>query len=90
MISTTWTNAPAGFLGLGSADVRPYPGSIASPVVCPTPAPFQGTGVSAARLRRVTPQVLAQAPTHEQIDPTFGTKNDGTTLGNPSSRRRTS
>jgi hypothetical protein len=101
MISTTFTNAPAGFLGLGSADVRPYPGV----VVCATPAPVQGTGLpvaavavdvrgmtggTSARLRQVNRQAFGQTATHEQIDPIFTTQNDGTTLGIPSSRRLTS
>ena len=92
MISTMFATAPAGSLGSGSAAVRPYPGV----VVCPTPAPAQGTGLSVAssvtgvrgtaRLRQVTP-VLVQAPTHRQTENFI---NDGTTLGNPSSRRSTS
>ena len=43
MTKTTWTFAPAGVLGQGSADVRPYPGV----VVCPTPEAVQGTGLPA-------------------------------------------
>lgn len=44
MTKTTWTSAPAGFLGQGIADVRPYPGV----VVCPTPETAQGAGLPAA------------------------------------------
>ena len=85
MISTTWTKAPADLLGLGSADVRPYPGV----VVCPTPVTVQGTGLptggTAIRLRPVFEPAPTQALAHNSI-----AQNDGTTLGIHSSRRRTS
>ena len=52
MTKTTWTFAPAGVLGQGIADVRPYPGVS----VCPTPEAVQGTGLPtrgfAAEVRR--------------------------------------
>ena len=96
MTKTTWTFAPAGVLGQGIADVRPYPGV----VVCPTPESVQGTGLPAggfaadvrgmtgdeiARLRPVTGSVAVLARTHEPatqqyIDQKFA-QNDGTTLG---------
>ncbi len=43
MTTTTWTFAPAGVLGQGSLDVRPYPGV----VVCPTPGAVRGSGLPA-------------------------------------------
>jgi hypothetical protein len=43
MTTTTWMFAPAGVLGQGSVDVRPYPGV----VVCPTSAAGHGTGLPA-------------------------------------------
>jgi hypothetical protein len=43
MTTTTWTSAPAGVLGQGSVDVRPYPGV----VVCPTPDAVHGSGLPA-------------------------------------------
>src|SRR5687768_9657290 len=55
MTKTTWTFAPAGVLGQGIADVRPYPGV----VVCPTVDSVQGTGLPAgafaAEVRGVFP-----------------------------------
>ncbi len=96
MTTTTWTSAPAGVLGQGIADARPYPGV----VVCPTPEAVRGTGLPAdgfaadvrgmtgdeiARLRPLTGSVAVLARTHEpatqqSIDQKFA-KNDGTTLG---------
>ena len=94
MTNTTWTFAPAGVLGSGSVDVRPYPGV----VVCPTPDAVQGTGLPAvgfaadvpatgdvARLRSLNGSVAVLARTHEPatqqfIDQKFA-QNDGTTLG---------
>jgi hypothetical protein len=84
MISTTWTAAPAGSLGLGGSDARPY-------VFQGTAAPFGGM-TCAARPRTADRQAFLQAPVvdvlglevHVQkpIAPTTGT-----TLGIPSSRR---
>ena len=95
MTKTMWTFAPAGVLGSGSVDVRPYPGV----VVCPTPDAVRGTGLpvvglaadarvpgaDAARLRSLNGSVAVQARTHEPatqqyIDQKFA-QNDGTTLG---------
>ena len=96
MTKTTWTFAPAGVLGQGSADVRPYPGV----VVCPTVDTVQGTGLPAggfaaevrgvfgadtARLRaqHAPVAVLARtdAPTAQKFFAQQSTQNDGTTLG---------
>ena len=85
MITMTWTKAPADLLGLGSADVRPYPGV----VVCPTPVTVQGTGLpiggTAVRLRPVFEPAGTQAFAHDVL-----AQNDGTTLGIHSSGRRKS
>jgi hypothetical protein len=97
MISTTWTDAPAGFLGLGGSDARPY-------AVLGTAVPFGGM-TGAARLRTADRQAflpadrrlvegprVVQAPVVE----VFGVEvhvqkpiapTTGTTLGIPSSRR---
>jgi hypothetical protein len=88
MISTTWTTAPAGFLGLGGSDARPC----AAPG---TAVPFGGT-TGAARLRTDERQAFArsnvQAPVVEALGvDVFVQKpiapTTGTTLGIPSSRR---
>jgi len=90
MTTTTWTFVPAGVLGQGIADARPYPGV----VVCPTPPAVRGTGlpavgfsadVRAARLRSLNDAGAVLARTHEPatqqfIDQKF-IQNDGTTLG---------
>ena len=95
MTTTTWTFAPAGVLGSGSVDVRPYPGV----VVCPTPDAVRGTGLPAvgfaadarAHRRRRRPAPFAerfrrrpgphpQPATQRYIDQKFA-QNDGTTLG---------
>ena len=94
MTKTMWTFVPAGVLGQGSADVRPYRGV----VVCPTPEAVQGTGLRAvgfaadvpaagdvARLRSLSGAVAVQArpdapATQQFVDQKFA-QNDGTTLG---------
>ena len=83
MTKTMWTSVPAGVLGQGAADVRPYPGV----VVCPTPPAFQGTGLRAvgARFRARTDAVAVLTRTHapatsQSIAQNF-IQNDGTTLG---------
>ena len=96
MTKTTWTSAPAGFLGQGIANARPYPGV----VVCPTAETAQGTGLPAggfaaevrgmtgdelARLRPLTGSVAVLARTHQAIAQNViapqSTKNDVPTLG---------
>lgn len=78
MISTTWTNAPAGFLGLGSTDVRPYSGV----VVCPTAAPVRGTALPAAGVGGAVVR-LRPATERNAIDPitTHNSMTTFTTLG---------
>ncbi len=101
MTSMTWTNAPAGFLGLGSVDVRPSVADCTTDVVLArAAAQLRGTGLpfAGSRLRHVAPEVVAHTGvaavgTDQRgiapIGSTYGftTENDGTTLGNPSSRR---
>lgn len=97
MITTTWTDAPAGFAGPGSAALPPH----ACPTVvggtgvrmAPTAAPFQGTGLPvAARLRPIDERglihesflrkaIAGAAPLSAITD------NNGTTLGIHSSGR---
>ena len=96
MTKTTWTFAPAGVLGQGLADVRPYPGV----VVCPAPAAVQGAGLPAggfaadvrgmtsdeiARLRPGTGSVAVlartSAPSAQNFIAQQSTQNDGTALG---------
>jgi hypothetical protein len=88
MVNMTWSNAPAGLLGLGGLDVRPVHGSGLcryERVVSPIPTP-QGAGLSAVgtatRLRPVTRQAFG----HDVVT-TQSFQNTGTTLGNHSSRR---
>jgi hypothetical protein len=92
MITTTWTAAPAGFLGLGGTDARPY-------AVQGTAVPFGGSMVDGMtggpRLRtddrrafqpsngqQVTERLVVEVHVQKPIAPTTGT-----TLGIPSSRR---
>lgn len=89
MITSTWTFAPAGVLGQGSADARPYPGVAVRLSAVPPRTAVPGTGVPAARLRGMTGTPCA--PRGEFIAQRFvakhSTQNDGTTLGfHPSGR----
>ena len=93
MTKTTWTFVPAGVLGQGIADARPYPGV----VVCPTPEAVRGTGLRAvgsvvdvpaahsARLRSLNESVAVlartDAPAAQKFIAQQSTQNDGTTLG---------
>ena len=93
MISTTPTWAPADLLGLGSTDVRPPYGpglcsgsaELSAAHMAAPAAPARGTGVptfgTAVRLRPVTRQSIGDVV----VTKTF--ENNGTTLGNHSSRR---
>ena len=92
MTKTTVTFVPAGVLGQGIADVRPYH------VVCPIPEQVPGTGLAAvaysgdartaggvARLRALRGPVAVSARTDAPAAPMSiaqqFTQNDGTTLG---------
>lgn len=95
MTKTTWMSAPAGVLGQGIADVRPYPGV----VVRPTSGSVRTTGLPAvafagdvrtargdvARLRALHGSVAVLASTDAPAAQKFiaeqSTQNDGTTLG---------
>ena len=95
MTKTTWTFVPAGMLGQGNADARPYPGV----VVCPTAEPVRGTGApiggftaedrgmtrdGIARLRPLTAAAgleRTDAPAAQKLIAHQSTQNDGTTLG---------
>jgi hypothetical protein len=95
MVITSFANAPTGFLGLGRAGLRPatcvaeYTGTAVSTgtpasagiAMSGVPAQLQGTGLPVAARTAVR---LRPAPQHMFIG---FTTNDGTTLGNPSSRR---
>jgi hypothetical protein len=90
MISTVTTFAPAGVLGQGNADARPYAGTAVRLLTVAPNAAVQGTGVPTARLRDVIVGVTcsprgeftAQFHAQKQSD-----QFDGTTLGfHPSSR----
>jgi hypothetical protein len=73
MITNTWTDAPACFLGLGRTDARPNA--------------VMGTAVPFARNRQLTvdpfgSRLVVEVHVQKPIAPTTGT-----TLGIPSSRR---
>ena len=95
MISMTWSNAPADFLGLGDFDVRPAYGpglcsGRAERAIAPF-APAQGTGLpavgTAVRLRPVTGQAIGHDVIAQSDVITQSFENNGTTLGIHSSRR---
>jgi hypothetical protein len=95
MINTSIAFAPAGVLGSGSVDVRPYACAAVRPSLLPPFAAVEGTRVTFVAMgRRRGADVLAgvgaaiqatTAPIAEQHDP--NTENDGTTLGNHSPGR---
>ena len=65
MISTTWTDAPAGFSGPGRTGMSPYSCSVvvggARIVIAPVAAPVRGTGLPvAARLRPIDERGVTQ------------------------------
>ena len=96
MISTTWTDAPAGFSGPGRTGMSPYSctsvvGGGARIVMAPVAAPIRGTGLPvAARLRPIDErgvahesflQALAVASPLTTSADTNDIDNNGTTLG---------
>ncbi len=96
MISTTWTDAPAGFSGPGLVGMSPYACSSvvdggASVLMAPTAAPIRGTGLPvAARLRPIDErgvvresflQALALASPLNTSAAKHDIDNNGTTLG---------
>ena len=94
MISTTWTDAPAGFSGTGGTRMSPYACSAvvdgARIVMAPPAAPIPGTGLpTAARPRPIDErgvahesflQALVASPLTTSAD-TNDIDNNGTTLG---------
>ena len=87
MITTIWTDAPAGLLGLGGTAVRPCSAAVSGSalpadvaMIAPTAA-VQGTGLpiggTVVRVREAFPQTGTPTLTHNYI----GAKNDGTSLG---------
>ncbi len=93
MTRNTWMSVPAGALGQGSADARPYPDVALRMAIAPRVAP-QGTGVPVDRLR--IPADSACTPRGEFLAQRFvakhsafgtGAQNDGTTLGFHTSSR---
>ena len=86
--TTTWTDAPAGFLGREGSAARPY-------AVEGTAVPFTGMS-GAARLRTDERQAFAQSNVQAPVIEALGVDvfvqkpiapTNGTTLGIPSSRR---
>ena len=95
MISTTWTDAPAGFSGQGRTGMSSYacPSVVdggASVLMAPTAAPIRGAGLPvAARLRPIDErgavhesflQALVASPLTTGADKN-DIDNNGTTLG---------
>ena len=95
MISTTWTDAPAGFSGTGRTGMSSYAcssvGGGARIVMAPVAAPVRGTGLPmATRLRPIDErgvahesflQALAVASPMSPIADKTDFDNNGTTLG---------
>ena len=96
MISTTWTDAPAGFSGTGRTGMSPYacPSVVdggARIVMAPVAAPVRGTGLPVAtRLRQIDErgvahesflQALTVASPMSPIADKTDIDNNGTTLG---------
>jgi len=96
MTTTTWMSVPAGALGTGSADARPFGDLAVRAAARPPVAVRQGTGLPTARLRgfgygpvenRVDGlAVLGSAPTGTPRGE-FIAQHDGTTLGFHTSSR---
>jgi hypothetical protein len=82
MTKNMWISVPAGALGQGGADVRPF-GDVAVRAAAQAPvAVRQGSGLPATRLRDLGGYATPCTPRGE-----FIAQNDGTTLGfSPSSR----
>jgi len=96
VISTTWTDAPAGFSGTGRTGMSPYacPSVVdggARIVTAPVAAPVMGTGLPVAtRLRQIDERGVAHESFLQALDVAspmspIADKNDidnnGTTLG---------
>jgi hypothetical protein len=95
MTKNMWMSVPAGALGQGSADARPFGTSAVRAAAQPPFAVLQGTGLPAVRLRDfgygpvIGASVIGTAPTGTPCT-TRGehiAQNDGTTLGFHTSSR---
>jgi hypothetical protein len=91
MTKNMWTFVPAGVLGTGGADARPYGGPAVRAAAQPPFAMHQGTGLPATRLRTFVSGVVVTgtAGTGTTCTPRgeFIAQNDGTTLGFHTSSR---
>lgn len=90
MTSTTWMSVPAGALGQGSADARPYGDLAVRAAAQPPFAVRQGTDLPTGRIRGIDDvPVPGTAPTGVPCPPRgeFIAQHDGTTLGFHSSSR---
>ncbi len=96
MTKNTWMSVPAGALGQGSADARPFGGFVAGTAAQPPFAVRQGTGLPTTRLRDfgygpvegvgvLGTAVTGNAPCTPRGE--FIAQNDGTTLGFHTSSR---
>ena len=86
MTKNTWMCVPAGVLGQGSADARPY-GVVAVRAAAQPPfAVRQGTGLPTTRIRPLGVQVDGTAVAGVTRS-TFIAQHDGTTLGFHTSSR---
>ena len=95
MTKNMWISVPAGALGQGSADARPFGDLAVRAAAQPPFAVRQGTGLPTARLRDVGYGPvngiggLGTAPTGTPCTPRgeFNAQHDGTTLGFHTSSR---
>jgi hypothetical protein len=91
MTKNMWTFVPAGVLGQGSADARPFGGVAVRAAAQPPFAVRQGTGLPTTRLRTLGSGVVATGTAATGITCTprgeFIAQNDGTTLGFHTSSR---
>ena len=87
MTKNIWMSVPAGALGQGSADARPFGDLVVRAAAQPPFAVLQGTGLPAVRLRDLGYDVVVPgtgiAPTGTPCTPRgeFIAQHDGTTLG---------
>jgi hypothetical protein len=91
MTKNLWMSVPAGALGQGSADARPFGDLAVRAAAQPPFAVRQGTGLPTARLRGFgyAPVVIGTASTGTPCTTRgeFIAQNDGTTLGFHTSSR---
>jgi hypothetical protein len=91
MTKNLWMSVPAGALGMGSVDARPFGDLAVRAAAQPPFAALQGSGLPTARLRGFGygPVVIGTAPTGTPCTTRgeFIAQNDGTTLGFHTSSR---